>query len=299
LSRDYTERVETRAEDGTLLSAGVVRPDGEPRAIILAGHALMTNARSLDRPMGKGLASYLARRGYLVVAADFRGHGRSGVRASKGGDWSYDDLVFQDLPALLALAGGLEPGKKLVVIGQSLMAHVCAAYLGQKPDAPVDALVAVSSNMWLRSHEDDWLLRAKKDVRILSVKAFTAGFGYFPARLLRIGSEDESAGFTRQMVSCYFDSFWGTQDGRIDYLAGLANIKTKILVVRGKGDKLSCTSQSIRRFHARVPDVTYREVGKGDQDLDFDPEHMSIITDNRSSPVWAGIADWLGEQVAG
>jgi len=293
MGKDFSERIETRAEDRTILSAGVVRPEGEPKAVILAGHAMMTGARSLDRPLGKGLASLLASHGYLVVAADFRGHGRSGTRAARGGRWSYDDLVFQDLPAFVKLAGELAPGKKRAVVGQSLMGHVCAAHMGLNPGAPIDALVALSSNMWMRRQEPSKVLRLRKDLQMLAARALTTIFGYFPGRWMRIGSEDESAAVARQLDSCYFNSFWGTQDGAIDYHAGLANIDKPVLVVRGKGDTISCTSLSIRRFHQPVRDVSFWEVGRGDHGLDFEPGHMSIVTDNRSAPLWTALVGWL------
>jgi predicted alpha/beta hydrolase len=256
---------------------------------------MMVDARTLDRPPGQGLASSLARRGFLVVAADFRGHGQSDAPASTDGDWLYDDLVRFDFPALLALAGSLAPGLDCAVVGHSLMGHVAAAYLGQHPDAPVRALVTISSNLWMRDRESDAIRWTRKGVDIAVLQSLVWLFGRFPARLVRMGSNDESRGYMRQLIDTYWQSRWRSVDGRVDYHAGLANLRTPLLAVMGKGETYWCTEESLRAFYAPVPEglFTLWQVGRGDHGLLRDPGHMDIVTDPRSSPLWQSLADWL------
>ncbi|MFH2010201.1 MAG: alpha/beta fold hydrolase [bacterium] len=297
MASDYTERVTTRTEDGVELSAGVVRPTGEPRAVVLAGHAMMVDARTLDRPLGRGMASVLAERGFLVVAADFRGHGRSGTPVSRGGQWTYDDLVLRDFPALLELARSQAPGKECVVLGHSLMGHVGAAYLGLHPDTPVRALIAISSNLWLRNRESELYRRARKAVDITTIELLTRLFGHFPARRLRMGSMDESGGYMRQLCDTYHRSRWRSTDGTLDYHAGLANIRVPTLAVIGKGETYWCTEESVHAFFAPVPAELFTcwRVGAGHLGLTRDPGHIDIVTDPRSAPLWHALADWILE----
>lgn len=305
MARDFSERVTTRTMDGVTLSAGVVRPQGQGqgngkiRGVVLAGHAMMVDARTLDRPLGQGLASVLAGQGLLVVAADFRGHGQSGTPVASGGRWRYDDLVRQDFPALLELAQGLAPGVPCAVFGHSLMGHVAAAYLGLHPEAPVRALVTVSSNLWLMNRETELLRWLRKTVDIAAIEAFVYAIGHFPARLLRMGTNDESKGYMNQLCATYWQSRWGSADGTVDYRANLANLRVPVLAVVGKGETYWCTEESVRAFYGTLPPAlfTFWEVGRGDHGLTRDPGHMDIITDNRSAPLWQGLAGWILERL--
>src|SRR5439155_4099847 len=94
----------------------------------------MANRRSLDRPAGRGLASTLTEAGFVTYALDVRGHGRSGPHPAEGADWTYDDVVFKDLPAAIWFVRSREAGLPLAVVGHSLTAHGVLALLGQRPE---------------------------------------------------------------------------------------------------------------------------------------------------------------------
>ena len=300
MGHDFPERLTTRTADNVELSAGVVRPQGAPRGVILAGHAMMVDARTLDRPLGQGLASTLAEQGYVVLAADFRGHGQSGTPVAQGGRWTYDDLVFQDFPALLALARQVAPGSKCAVVGHSLMGHVAAAYLGRHPSAPVHALVAMASNLWMKNRESSLRRRLRKSVDIATLAAFVRWRGHFPTRRLRMGTADESAGYKQQLIGTYTDSQWRSTSGAVDDQAGLARIRIPLLAIIGKGETYWCTPESVNAFYHPVPQnlYTFWHVGAGDHGLTHDPGHMDLVTDRRSTPLWRAVAHWLDAALA-
>ena len=299
MSDNFPEYIQTTTKDGVSLTAGIIRPPGTPRGVILAGHAMMVNIRSLDRPAGDGFLSHLARRGYLVLAADLRGHGRSGTPASNGGDWTYDDLVFQDTPALLDLAHQEADGLPVILIGHSLFAHASLAWLGQNPDRGPQAMVLVASNLWLRQDEKNMVKRLKKEMQIIALDLFSRIYGYFPARRIKMGPEDEAAGYIRQFLKVYRQSRWGNCSGTIDFRAGLSQVETPLLLVSGKADQLWCSPEAVHLFHAAIPEQwkTIWAVGKNDYGLDFDPGHMDILTNNRSAPLWEAMADWIEKQI--
>ena len=86
-------------EDGVVLQVERIPARGRARGVAVVLHAMMVDRRSMDRPTGAGLASTLASEGWEVWNADFRGHG-----GSVAAQWSYDDLVLRDVPALVAAA---------------------------------------------------------------------------------------------------------------------------------------------------------------------------------------------------
>ena len=87
------------------------------------GHALLTHAMMVDRRTytrgGRGLAYFLAERGWRVFVADFRGRRHTGRVPEKGAQWTYDDLVQFDLPALVSGVRARTGEEGLVYIGHS------------------------------------------------------------------------------------------------------------------------------------------------------------------------------------
>jgi alpha-beta hydrolase superfamily lysophospholipase len=285
------------AEDGVTLAARhfpVAKdsaPAKAPTPVVLLLPAMMVTAATLDRPGGRGLATVLAALGFEVYAADFRGHGRSQHLK----DWSYDDLVLRDVPALVKAVAARHPGAQVAVLGHSLGGHVAAASLGTQPALPVDALVLVGANMWLRRFEPSlwwWLL--KRAVFFL-FGLFATVYGRFPTRRLGLGTQDEAKSYVHALVGFGRTGRWGSSDGHHDYLAHIADIGLPVLSVNARGDKLLARAASARLFLAafRNADAEYWEVGHEFLGVAKDPGHMDLVTGKGADRVWREIAQWL------
>ena len=270
---------------------------GRPAAAMVLAAGMMLDGRAMDRPPGRGLASFFQARGYAVYTLDLRGHGRSGPHASRRVDWSFDDLVAADIPAAVAAVKARHPELPLVWLGHSLSAHAGAVALGLRPELPVDLIVALCPGPWVRAFEPSWpLWQAKRGVLRLW-DWVTARCGRFPAARLRIGTDDESRGYVRQHREWAASGRWESRDGQVDYLAALGNIRRPALVVAAGGDRL-CRPRSVRGFAAAIGPagagggdfwkVTGRDLGRR-----LPPSHMALITDPPSRPAWERIDAWL------
>ena len=289
--------------DGWVL-AGELVVDAPPVAVAVVGHAMMVDRRTLDRPRGRGLASTLAAAGVACVVADLRGHGKSVPRAADGGDWSYDDLVEHDVATLAAFARARFPSLPLACVGHSLFGHVALAHLSRHPDADVDALVLLAVNApspsWdaaLRSPSNALrspsrtlqALRRRAGIELMGLA--TRAFGYLPARRLRYGTDDESAGYVRDFLRNGRTHRWRARDG-FDYFDGLARIDRPLLAITGAGDRYMSPPDDARAIAARVPAAQFRVVGRH-SGLAFDPDHMGLVLDERARPVWNQAADFI------
>jgi predicted alpha/beta hydrolase len=296
------EELFTEASDGWRLSLLAREPrPGPPQGVVVLSHAMMANRRSLDRPSGRGLASVLVEAGFATLALDARGHGRSGPSPAEGGDWTYDDVVMRDLPAALELARSRYPELPLAWLGHSLTAHGALALLGQRPElgSQLDALVSVSANVWLPELEPDCLRLVQKWLALAGFGLATWPLGYFPARRLGLGSEDVSRSFVGMFQVLRRSGRWCSRDGGIDYMAGLERVELPVLAVVGRGDRLLCHPDCSARFHRRLRRCRVWHWTAGRQTgLEFDPDHMQVLTDERSAPLWRAIASWLKERFA-
>lgn len=231
------EELEIRAFDGARLRAIVEEPiDGTPiRATIVLAHAMFARKSSFGRRGKPGLARALADRGFRAIAFDFRGHGDSAP--PPGESWGYDDLVRSDLPAVVdyARAQGELP---VVVFGHSLGGHVALAAQGTKPLA--DAVVLASTNIWHRSFEPSRIRWASKLAIASAMLLGSERANGLRARRMRLGTDDASAAYVRDLVRITLQDRWRSADGHEDYLDGLATVTVPVASVLGMEDRLLC-----------------------------------------------------------
>jgi len=130
--------------------AGVRAPDGHgwrlsgripdsPRRSLLWLPALGVAARHY-----LGLAEALAARGVAVFVHEWRGHGSSDLRARRGLDWGYRELLEQDIPASQALVEQTTGTLPRLIGGHSLGGQLACCRLALAP-ATADGLWLVAS----------------------------------------------------------------------------------------------------------------------------------------------------------
>lgn len=277
------EELEIRTSDGATLRALV---DDPPEGVSLRGtlvlaHAMLARKSSFGRRDRPGLSSALAARGFRTVAFDFRGHGDS--RPPPGVSWCYDDLVRQDLPAVVACARARDEGLPVIVVGHSLGGHVALAAQGTGRIA-ADALVAVGASVWLRELEGSRLRWGVKRAIARAVLAVSARAGGVPARRLRLGSDDAPAPFVDDLRRLVADGAWRSADGEDDYLRSLARVKVPVAAVVGDRDRVLCppsAGEALARRCAGAVACFHAPVG-----------HMALVTSAAGHPSVVAAVAW-------
>lgn len=288
------ESIDIRTTDAWSLRAEVHEPEREPIGTAVLSHAMMARRSEFDRPRGSGLTRFLVERGWRAIAFDFRGHGDSGPSAREGATFGYDDLVTSDMPAVHAFARsrGARRKRPVVLVGHSLGGHAALAAQGAGLVA-FDAVVAIATNVWVPQLEPlrvRWLL---KHASLAAAVAICRRVGHFPARALRLGSDDESRAYLEDFERFARTGAWASADGRIDYLSSLARVRVPVLQVVSDGDFIQCVPECGARFVARCggPQEVIR-IARSD-DGGPPPSHMSIVTGRRARRAWERVETWM------
>lgn len=134
-----------------------------------------------------GLAAALHERGLSVLLADFPGHGDSPVRARRGLDWSYGDLVGRHAPAVRAAAGRALPEAPFVWLGHSLGGQVALMDAGLSREVSGVALVASGS-----PYVGNWRGGRRLYMRLAlpSCALLARGLGRFPGEAVGFGGRE-------------------------------------------------------------------------------------------------------------
>lgn len=290
---DAREAFEAHTADGRVLSGDVREPASKRRVgVAILAHAMMARRAEFERPHGGGLARFLVSRGWRTVTFDFRGHGESGEGAATGASWSYDDLVRFDLPAVVDATRARAKKLPVVVVGHSLGGHVALAAQGTGR-IRADALVCIAANVWLADLEPSrarWLV--KRGV-MAGVQALCRGRGYFPARALRMGSDDEATAYFRGAFRSASTGRWTSDDGKDDYLAALARVTAPVLQIASDGDLLNCHPDCAARFLAACGGKTHFDRIARADDGGPAPGHMEIVTTERAKSAWLRAEKWM------
>ncbi|MDB4956894.1 MAG: hydrolase of the alpha/beta superfamily [Myxococcales bacterium] len=260
-----------RTADGVKLRIDHVRAVGTRRGVVVCLHAMMTDGRYFGARRDDGFAVMLAARGLDVFVADFRGHGRSVPPHAGKNDWSFDDLVELDLPAIIAAsaeAAACAPSD-LALLGHSLGGLVSCAALGNARIAAPRVLLLAATSVWLGETRGRRALMAV-------YRGITELAGRAPIRALRIGTADEARTYVEQLTGWARTGRWTSLRG-VDYAESLANIATPTHAFASAHDWM-CRPRDAEAIARRIPTCSaLRIIGRAYGDA-LDPDHFELIT---------------------
>lgn len=253
------------------------------RGVVLCLHAMMTDGRYFGARRQGSFVDALAAFGFDVFVADFRGHGRSVPPYAGPDDWSFDDLVEFDLPALVTATcdqAKCRPSE-LIILGHSLGGLVATAALGTGRIPPPRMILLASTSVWLTGADGSVTRRAV----MTAYRGVTALFGKAPIRALRAGTADEAATYVHQLTGWTRSAKWTSLRG-LDYGVALATIRTPVLPFVGAGDWM-CTPHDAASFCAKLRTAApLRVVGTAHGDA-IDPDHFQLFTRHEMRPFWS------------
>ena len=240
-------------------------------AVAADGHRAMLQARVPEAPRatllwlpGMGIAARhflpfaeaLAARGIAVFVPDWRGIGSSSLRAGRGVDWGYREVLALDLPAYEAAIAAALPGLPRIVGGHSLGGQLACCRLAIAP-ASATALWLVASGIphWraFPARTAWWLPTAYQAMRSIAALC-----GKLPGRRIGFGGE-EARGLIRDWTASGLTGRYAAAGLDLDLEAALAAVAVPIRAVAMRHDWLAPDS-ALRGLLAKMPHAPARVV---------------------------------------
>lgn len=332
-SRDRTVRPRlywARTRDGWWLALHRYAPEpGNHRTPVVLCHGMSSNRWDMDGPGQISLARYLYDRGYDVWVAELRGAGRS-MRPTwwngKRYNWSFEDYVYHDAPALLRVVLRETGAEQVHWVGHSMGGMIAYAILiGPLAKKIASAVTLGSPTMTQVGHPlldvgipYRGLLRLFPErVPVGTVARFAAPLAPWLARLLEkqihelgwhegnadvnlfrtlmlTAVDDIPCSLLREFARWYELRSMTDRYGMFDFTEHLERITTPILIVAGSRDGLTPV-EDLRTVYERVRsrDKQFRVVGKATGATN-DYAHADLILGlHAPQDVYPLIADWL------
>lgn len=243
------------------------------------------------------LAEALNSAGLQAVVAELRGLGSSTVRAGKGRDFGYREIVELDFPAQLRAVRNAFSNNRVFLLGHSLGGQLACLMMAQQFSQPDtgEKLPKVDGLILSASCAIDF--RGWAFPRNLFTLAFTQGsaliaqiFGYYPGHKLGFGGLA-----ARRLILDWAQS---ARSGRYrllgtdyDFESALQNVELPILSLNYQDDRFAPTTAT-QKLLDKMPNSTATMVLLDAQELDAKTaDHFSWM--RSPTPVAARVKRWL------
>ncbi len=232
-------------------------PEGTPVFML---HGAIENGRIFYSESGKGLAPYLAGKGFDVFVADLRGRGASRPRLNRSSRYGQTEAITEDIPALINAIIDLRGEVPQHWLAHSWGGVLLSSYLARFPGHRrlVSSLVYFGTKRSVQVKNLDRFLMIDLGWRWLFTLVVGV-IGYLPADKLKIGSDNEtvkSHNHSKQWVKA---GPWIDPDDGFDYASAIKQIKLPpAWYIAAEGDRFLGHPQDVQRFIVEAGDQDYR-----------------------------------------
>lgn len=257
------------------------RQSDHPKNPVFMLHGAIENGKIFYTHSGKGLASFLAQKGYDVYVMDKRGRGLSTPKITRGMKHSQTETIVNDLPAVFEWIKARH-NSALHIAAHSWGGVLFSAMFARFP-AMLDSVVSQVFFGTKRS------VSVRNLERFLKVDVFwnrlgpliAKGYGYLPAKKLGIGSDDETELTLAQSVAWVKLGRWMDPEDGFDYHAACENITwPPTWHIAAKQDFALGHPVDVKRFMDEANQLAtgkYSILGKHNGNM-HDYDHINMLT---------------------
>lgn len=237
------------------------------------------------------LAGPLAEAGLRLATCDLRGHGKSSVRARRGVDFGYREMVELDWPAAISAVRGRYPGAAVTTLGHSLGGQVSLLHAASFPGSVDAVLLVATASVYWRAYPGSLSVAFLIGTQLIGLTGFL--LGSYPGHRLGFGGHE-----ARRLVA---DWAHQARTGRYrargcdrDFEAALARMETPCLLITVAGDRFAPASAA-DHLAAKLPATAATRIHIEDERLRHaNSAHFGWVS--HPAPIVAAIAGWLEER---
>jgi pimeloyl-ACP methyl ester carboxylesterase len=259
---------------------------------VVLAHGTFANRHFWLSPKGKGLATYLRDAGYECWIYEWREHGQATQNGLKRARATFDTLIEYDVATVLSYVFEQTNREKPFWVGHSAGGTLIYAHLGLHPEAQqtLRGIVSIGTQTTHFAQSLSMRLRLWLSFPIIRL------LGYFPARALGLGPEDEFGGVVEEWARWNVRGEWKSLSG-FDYMASLKKIQLPVLALAGGGDHHLAPEPGCRLLFEQIgsKEKEFRLLSQHNgHRADYDHNTL-IISQEAQSEVWPMIRRWLDQ----
>lgn len=216
---------------------------------VLLIHGSIENGKIFYSNSGKGLAPFLAKNGFDVFVADLRGKGDSTPAVNKNTKANQTSTIREEIPLLIQKVQEMS-GQRAVHLGAHSWGGVMllAAYALFHEQWNIKSMIFFGTKRRIGIFNFNRFKTLDLGWSLIGSLA-TLIAGYLPAKKLKMGSDDEPAGFYFQVNRWVYAKSWTEKETGIDFSRMLQSIALPpVHLYTGINDKLLGHPKDVQRL---------------------------------------------------
>ncbi len=183
----------------------------------------------------ENFAENLSELNYNVVTADWRGQGKSSVRASRAHDFGYEDIIG-DIKETIDYANAWFPNTKKVIVGHSLGGQLGSLYASRYADEISGLILITSCNV----HYKGWEKGTAMKLRFAGNVFYPVSrvIGHFPGIKIGFGGK-EARTVMKDWCSNALSGKYEIANSSYDYESALNKMSKPVLSISVENDTLA------------------------------------------------------------
>jgi pimeloyl-ACP methyl ester carboxylesterase len=273
-----------------------------PGPAVIAIHGAVENGRVFWTRTGKGLASFLARRGFDVWVGDLRGRGLSRPPLGRGSLHGQTEAITEELPAMADAVAAERGSPAPLWITHSWGGVLVNSFLVRFPEHCRHTRGVVHFGTKRRVLVRSLARRYAVDgVWKIASTALAAIYGYLPARRYKIGSDNETRQSHRDSVAWVREGgAWVDPRDGFDYQTAAQGTELPpILYLAGAADRFLGHPSDVQLFirESGEANAEYRLLSADNGNL-HDYGHIDMLTHpDAPDDHFPSVADWLAARL--
>lgn len=201
-------------------------------------------------------AEALNSQGNIIIVAEWRGLGKSSVRASRQVDFGYEDLIL-DVNEVITWVKQQYPNKKTFLLGHSLGGQISSLYTSRF-SVNIEGVILIASGL---VYYKNWSLFPKFKIWIAGniFPPISRVFGYFPGHLIGFGGR-EGKTVMLDWAKNARTGLYKLLNTQFNYEKSLKQLKTSTLCLTMEGDSLAepKAAKALYKKYSSHSEVTYK-----------------------------------------
>lgn len=257
------------------------RPDTRFAPVLLT-HGTFSNAAICTR-----FAEYLREAGFDTWVFEWRGHGRSEAGETEA---DYEYLADYDIDGATQFVLAQTSSPNLCFVGHSAGGVLPWMHLARAP-SHASRFRGIASLAAQTTHAGRSVMR---NLGLSATIRLSRMFGRAPARLFRLGPNDETRAFMEQWARWNMDGQW-IGAGGFDYREQLPAVHVPALILAAAGDRFIAPLAGCRQLFDALgtSDKTFLHCGKADGFREDYTHGRIIASKGAQAEIWPRVAAWL------
>jgi len=270
------------------------REDGEP---VLLVHGSLENGRIFYTERGKGLAPFLAEKGFDTYTMDWRGKGRSTPAIRRGHRYGQTEFIKEDLERVFEAIKAKRGQYPICVVGHSWGGVLLSSFLLRHPKflGVVKGMVYFGTKRRISVKSWKRFVGIELVWRLLGNLLCTV-FGYFNTKVIRLGVEGDTTRFFRQITFWVKNNPWVDPDDGFSYEAAANDLQLPpTLYLTGAGDQYLGNPIDVQRFidESGLHEYEFHVCGL-ENGYQVDYGHVDLLTHTKArEEVYPMVSDWF------